>query len=942
MDKEAQSKSILNYSPKGHLTKSYLSWRSPLYKELLKKIKHTDDMFRDIVYTQKKILKNMKKDKGDLAAGTFSQRVAAMMYQQDMLAKTVDYFKSKIVEIINEDDKMQELGISVNEKDFKDLGYFINCSIGRRPEVNPNQPVKEVDMEEEWEKSRPSIWRRWLTQYFGRGWKGHGFGTGESTPALEGFPKKKSETENDIVKEAFIASWLWGMTPSGRKFKKSFNDTYNAMSNMFNANINLLKVLDELERAGDVQEYWKRISGDKTSFRNIMEKYSNNSKFLDDWRTFEQYLPKKENVKSVTNEAVEAGIINDEPAAAKEDLPEKIESEPADEDKTEEEKEEEKKLKQTMISDDSNLPDKIDIHGIIFTKVPKFASRYVTDDGKILFEDTASSTGGYDKERNFYMLSNKGHYKFIGNETEFIRIVDRYELGDGKYVEELVEKNSEPTSKSDDSESQFTFKGITFIYDITGNFVSEDDNYLYHPDSDKYYLLDLDKKKYTLLGDKEIFYSYLKDKDIESSEDDNVESTSSDDKPDKEENNPVNKNIEKEEKAEDLPEKININGVDFHKGNSSNPIYSTLDYRLYYDPKTENISFSDPEEGKVEIGDDFAFSDFLDTCKEKYGYTPPMKGLEQSFYSNKIYFSYNGNIRMYRGDLGDYFFAYDPETELFKIFDVDNNKWIIIGNEEAFNKHINEKTKTDTGVKNLTAISSLWNKACQIVKEKGAPNLEKAMADTLSEIIEDTVYDITIYNGYFANIYNGNIKTMIPLQVYGFIKNDKIVDYYDFEMKNKESLGAWIMVAPAMINGRDVIKGKIIIEEYQGSSLEENEQTNLSSEEGREGTGRNLYEGTKRNLDELQQEYAVIDAMPEGEEKNKRMEDFKSRYLQVTRQAKQLAHEDFMKRMVKMADRGATEEKIAMFMLKYAEYIDDRDPAYADKLTRIVKRMFDE
>jgi hypothetical protein len=282
MEKTAQQRKIRNIiSPLNFVGRKYLSFRSPIYKEAQAIIEKADGLFRNTVQTQKGYLKNLKKDKRDLAAVRLSQRTAAFLREQVLLTQTTDLIGEKFSQIE---------GVNVPVAQLKDINYYISNDIGKTPEYNPNQVVeKDVNMEEEWDQERPSIWGRFVTEYFGRD-----YGVDERSKRLEKSPLKASETEfySEIVKDAFLASWFWSRTQSGKDYKKAFNTICVGAENMVNANLALLKKLDDLRTKGDPQAYWDACKNASSGFKATLTKYGESKAFLDAWQKFESYLPK--------------------------------------------------------------------------------------------------------------------------------------------------------------------------------------------------------------------------------------------------------------------------------------------------------------------------------------------------------------------------------------------------------------------------------------------------------------------------------------------------------------------------------------------------------------------------------------------------------------------------------------------------------------------------
>ncbi|HUV85246.1 MAG TPA: hypothetical protein VMV86_06005 [Methanosarcinales archaeon] len=284
MEKKAQQRKIRNViSPLNFVSRKYLSYRSPIYKEAQVIVEQADTLFRDTVQTQKGYLKNLKKDKKDLAAVRLAQRTAAFLREQVLLSQTSDLIGEKFAQIE---------GVGVPASQLKDINYYISADIGKTPEYNPNQVVEDkIDMEDEWSKERPSIWRRFVTEYFGRD-----YGVDERSKRLQQTPIKTSEDEfySELVKDAFLASWFWGRTQSGKEYKKAFDTICVGAENMVNANLSLLKRLDDLRTKGDPQTYWSACQNITSGFKAILKKYGEDKRFLEAWKKFESYLPPKE------------------------------------------------------------------------------------------------------------------------------------------------------------------------------------------------------------------------------------------------------------------------------------------------------------------------------------------------------------------------------------------------------------------------------------------------------------------------------------------------------------------------------------------------------------------------------------------------------------------------------------------------------------------------
>jgi hypothetical protein len=272
MDKLAQSRSIRNIiSPLKYIGKKYLSSRSDIYKETLDVLIKADDIFRDVVRKQANYIKDMKKDKRRLEAVKFAQDVSAFLREQAVLIQIVNQMRNKFAE-----------AVGVPPAQLKSIDYYISSEIGKTPEYNPNQRVeKGVDVEQQWEMERPSSIGRWF-QYYTK--------SNDDWTRLEGEGDKvANELPSELISEAFLASWFWGKTESGKQLKKSFDVVFNSIVNLFNANLNTLKMLDKLRSQGDAQAYWDVAKG-KNGFGNNYIRFIQTDSFSSAWNKFEKFM----------------------------------------------------------------------------------------------------------------------------------------------------------------------------------------------------------------------------------------------------------------------------------------------------------------------------------------------------------------------------------------------------------------------------------------------------------------------------------------------------------------------------------------------------------------------------------------------------------------------------------------------------------------------------
>lgn len=271
MDKSSQSRSVGNiFSPLRYIGKKYLSSRSDIYKNTLNVIIKADDIFRDIARKQNNYLKYMKRDKGKLEAVKFAQDVHAFLREQAVMVEIAETIRDKFAE---------EVGI--NGDQLKNIDYYISSEIGRTPEYNPNQVVEnKIDVEQQWEIERPSSIKRWLEGYIGQS---------DDYARLEPEEKTALEKNPELISEAFLASWFWGRTKSGKELKKAFDVVYNAMMGMFNTNLSTLKILDNLRSQGDPQSYWNAVKG-KNGFGNNYKRFVESNNFQTAWSKFEDMM----------------------------------------------------------------------------------------------------------------------------------------------------------------------------------------------------------------------------------------------------------------------------------------------------------------------------------------------------------------------------------------------------------------------------------------------------------------------------------------------------------------------------------------------------------------------------------------------------------------------------------------------------------------------------
>lgn len=287
MEKTSQARSVGNIiSPLSWLGKKYLSSRSDIYKNTLDVVVKADTAFRDIVYKQKNYLKDMKTDKGKLEAVKFAQDVSAFLREQAALVSIVEYMRGKFSE-----------AVGVAPEKLKSVDYYISQQIGRTPEYNPNQIVeKKIDADREWEMERPSSLRRWISNYVGDNNDWARLQTEEEKSAIEKNP--------DIIAEAFLASWFWGRTKSGKELKAAFDVVYNGILNMFNANLSTLKTLDNLRAKGDAQSYWDASKG-KGGFGGNYKRFFENDSFQKAWSKFEEFMMQSFKDEDIKPEEIE-------------------------------------------------------------------------------------------------------------------------------------------------------------------------------------------------------------------------------------------------------------------------------------------------------------------------------------------------------------------------------------------------------------------------------------------------------------------------------------------------------------------------------------------------------------------------------------------------------------------------------------------------------------
>jgi len=272
MEKSSQSRSVSNVlSPLRYIGKKYLSARSDIYKEALDIVVKADDIFRDIARKQSGYLKEMKKDKRRLEAVKFAQDVSAFLREQAVLIELGQHMRTKFAE---------KVGLEAEK--LKSIDYYISSEIGRKPEYNPNQIVeKKIDVDQQWEMERPSGLRRFIEKWF----------TSQSDDYARLEPEEKTALEQnpELISEAFLASWFWGRTQSGKELKRGFDTVYNAMTNMFNANLSTLKTLDNLRSQGDPQAYWDTVKG-KNGFGSNFKRFAETEQFLAAWKKFEDMM----------------------------------------------------------------------------------------------------------------------------------------------------------------------------------------------------------------------------------------------------------------------------------------------------------------------------------------------------------------------------------------------------------------------------------------------------------------------------------------------------------------------------------------------------------------------------------------------------------------------------------------------------------------------------
>jgi len=291
MEKSAQSRSIGNIiSPLRYIGKKYLSSRSDTFKETLEVTIKADDAFRDVVSKQNNYLKAMDKDRKRLEAVKFAQDTAAFLREQAVLVELVGYMRDKYAE---------KIGIEPNS--LKSIDYYVSSEIGKTPEYNPNQIVeKKVDVEQQWEMERPSSIKRWMEYYTN---------SNDDWARLETDQDVKTSFDKtpELISEAFLASWFWGKTQSGKELIKAFGVVYSNISNMLKANLSLLKTLDGFRSQGDSQAYWDAVKG-KNGFGVNYKRFIENDSFIAAWKRFEDMM-----YQSMKNESTPLEEQNEAP-----------------------------------------------------------------------------------------------------------------------------------------------------------------------------------------------------------------------------------------------------------------------------------------------------------------------------------------------------------------------------------------------------------------------------------------------------------------------------------------------------------------------------------------------------------------------------------------------------------------------------------------------------
>lgn len=207
MAKKSPKRSF-KFSPIRWLGKSGLKNRSDTYNKAMIFVDKSDDLIRDSVLNQKKLLKEMESSKKKLAGALFAEQVEDFIKEQ-----------KAVVEIIK---KMKQT-FDMIAAPYGNINLAINAELLKSPEVEDKEKLSEEDY------------------------------IASITEQLDAILAP--------TKEAFLSGYYWRTrTESGKKLAAAFSVVLNKFNYVFEKNLSILKELDEIRDKGDPQEYLNKAS----------------------------------------------------------------------------------------------------------------------------------------------------------------------------------------------------------------------------------------------------------------------------------------------------------------------------------------------------------------------------------------------------------------------------------------------------------------------------------------------------------------------------------------------------------------------------------------------------------------------------------------------------------------------------------------------------------
>lgn len=222
IDKFAQKRSLTNrISPAKTFGKWRTKLRSPKYAKALSFVEKSDNLIREAVSRQKTLLREMKKAKGNYSASLFLNNLNSFKSEQLVINKIIQLIGAKFDEIKGDD--------------YDTIDEAINQEILRTPKQHKLNFTEEDD-----------------------------------DTVSDKLIGKLSENIENLKKQAFWGDSYWKENiQSGKSYVEAFSILYSKFDNIFQNNISLLKILDDLRTVGDPVEYLNVAKNQKTGFVDI-------------------------------------------------------------------------------------------------------------------------------------------------------------------------------------------------------------------------------------------------------------------------------------------------------------------------------------------------------------------------------------------------------------------------------------------------------------------------------------------------------------------------------------------------------------------------------------------------------------------------------------------------------------------------------------------------